>query len=196
MIRQALEYSTKYISGPTAEPVTIDEVKRALVLQDGNVFNETDLMRKAKAARLEAEGILGKRIGSQVWDVILDGWPCWSWPIPLDPVTELTAVYYTDSDGDEVEVSNTVYAFAAATGRVWLKAGQVWPDAELADFGGVRLRLKVGIVSPGENIREAILFRVGTFNAFREDMTLGTTMQAAKVGTFEALLGVDRTISI
>lgn len=204
MIR-ALEYSTKHISGPAAEPVTIEEVKRALELLEGNNFDETDLMRKAAAARREAEGILGKRVGEQVWDVILDAWPCYSWRLPIEPINSIVGVYATDSDGEETTVDGAAYAFSPATGRLWLKSGQQWPAVELSDFGAVRIRLNVGILPPGNEdaaagewqaIREAILFRVGTFNAFREDMTAGTTLTATKVGTFEALLGCERNITI
>jgi hypothetical protein len=44
------------------------------------------------------------------------------------------------------------------------------------------------------NIKLAVLYRIGTYWNIREDMLTGTTMQAGKVSTFEALLNGDRIV--
>lgn len=212
MIRNAIEYSPRHVSGPTSEPVTIAEIRSSLQLDleaptdpaELARYNATndDLMRKARAARREAEGILGKRVGEQTWDIVLDWWPCWNWRLPIEPLIEVVEIVWTDADGTEATIAPATYAYSAASNRLWLTSGSAWPDGEPAEFSGIRIRVKVGIVpldddaSAWQAIKEAILFRVGTFYAIREDMTLGTTMQATKVGTFEALLGVERNIGV
>lgn len=214
MNRNAIEYSTIHVSGPTSEPVTIEEIRSSLLeslteptdageLERWNATN-TDLMRKARAARREAEGILGKRVGEQVWDLVLDWWPCRTWRLPIEPLIDVVGIYWTDVEGEEHTVDPATYEYSAASNRLWLASGSAWPDGEPAEFGGIRIRVKVGMKPSAEGedagawqaIKEAILFRVGTFHAIREDMTLGTTMAATKVGTFEALLGVERNIGI
>jgi hypothetical protein len=204
-----VEYTLKHVSGPPEEPVTLDQIK-SIRNMDGLTLTseqEADLENSIRAARIEAETYLGQKIGEQVWDIILDTFPCWRWRVPLGPLIEVESITFTDEDGVEGAVPTTDWQFDAATGRLWLKTSASWPSVDLQPFSGVRVRVRVGIqkrvviASPlterwPDNIVKAIKFRVGTFDNFREDMTAGTTLQAGKVGTFEALLGGDRNIPV
>jgi uncharacterized phiE125 gp8 family phage protein len=126
MIPNQMEYSTRHISGPTSEPVTLGEIYAALGVDEANTaINAEDLVKKAKAARREAEGVLGLKVGLQVWDIVLDYWPCWNWRIPLEPVQSIDGLFYTDVDGDEVEFDADSYVFSAASNRLWLKQGNL-----------------------------------------------------------------------
>jgi hypothetical protein len=193
-----LEYSAKWRSGPDPEPVLIDDIYKALgITADNTSFDPGDLLARASAARIEAEAILGMKIGPQVWDIITDFWPV-NWVLPLLPVQSIVAIYWLDWYGVEHEADSTIYAFLPNENRLWLKPGFFWPDSQLYPTGSIRIRVNVGIplAEIRANVKQAILLRTGTLSAIREDMTVGTVQQAAKVGTFEALLGATREISI
>lgn len=196
--RYNLEYLAKHVSGPTPEPIAIADIHKALALEAENTsFDPDDLLAKASAARIEAEGVLGRKIGTQVWDLVLNFWPV-NWCLPLEPVQSVNAIYWTDQNGVEHTADPSIYVFNAANNRLWLKYGYFWPDSTLLAAGGIRIQVTVGIPNDkiANNVRQAILLRTGTLAMIREDVTVGTVQQAAKVGTFEALLGATREYSI
>lgn len=201
------EYSVQHVSGPSAEPVTVAEMLPHLNMGDVTLSaSETaDLLANIRAARLEAEAVLGKKIGPQQWDVTYDAWVWWdSVAFPIGPLISVDSVVLTDETGTETVVDPSLYGFSAPRGMMWLNADFTWPSTPIQTVAGIRFRVTVGIKpmsigSPVEqrypdNIRKAIMFRAATFWNLREDMTLGTTMQAGKVGTFEALLSGDKDI--
>jgi len=186
------------VSGPTTEPVTITDIYKALVIEaDNTPYDAGDLVAKSRAARIEAEGILNQKIGPQVWDIVVDFWPM-NWQLPLFPVSSIVGIYWIDWGGVESTVDPSIYAYYPAQNRLWLKPGFFWPDGQVYPNGGIRIRVNVGIsyASLKDNVRQAILLRTGTLANIREDMTVGTVEQAAKVGTFEALLGATRDYSV
>lgn len=203
-----MEYTLRHVSGPATEPVSMAEVKAHLLIEDLTLTpaQTADLESKVTAARRQAETYLGKKIGTQVWDIVSDTWPVWGyWILPLQPLVSVDTISYTDEDGDEATVDPATYHFSPTKQILWLKSGEYWPTDPLMPFSGVRVRVTVGIqpesdgLSPvsyryPDNIRQAILMRVGTLYNIREDMTLGTTMQAGKTGAFEDLLGGERLI--
>ena len=71
-----VSYSLKHISGPATEPVTIEELKLQAKLDPTDTSEDALLEQYLRSARRDAENVLGKRIGTQVWDMILDEWPC------------------------------------------------------------------------------------------------------------------------
>jgi hypothetical protein len=137
--RWNIEYSTRYVSGPNPEPVTIDDVYKALQIDASNAFDAGDLMASARAARIEAEGILNQKIGPQVWDIIVDFWPV-NWCLPLQPVSAINGIYWLDWNGIEHTVDPNIYAFYPAMNRLWLKPGYFWPDGEILPAGAIRIR--------------------------------------------------------
>jgi uncharacterized phiE125 gp8 family phage protein len=203
-----MEYTLKHVSGPATEPVSLAEAKAHLLIEDLTLTSAqtADLESKIRAARREAEGYLGRKIGVQVWDILIDSFPWFTfWRIPLEPLISVDSIVYLDADGDEVTVPAETFGHSADKGLLWLVEGQTWPTEYYYPFAGIRVRVTVGIqpesdgASPAtlrypDNIRQAILVRLGTLYSIREDQTLGTTMQAGKVGTFEALLSSEKDI--
>lgn len=195
-----------HISGPAEEPVTLTEVKAHLLIEDLTLTaaQTADLETKISAARIEAEDYLGQKIGTQVWEIHLGTWPSLWAEIPIGPVISVDEITYVDSDGVVHTLDPAIYAWTSR-GLWWLKRDQSWPTAMLAEWDAITIQVTVGIqpVSDGaspetfsypHNIKQAILYRVGTHWNIREDMLTGTTMQAGKVGTFEALLSGNRIV--
>lgn len=203
-----LEYSLRRISGPT-EPVTLDQVRSHLNMTDLTMSSAelADLTAKITAARIEAENFLDRKIGVQVWEVTYHEWPgCRFIRIPVGPLISVDSITYTDEDGAEDAIAVEDYGYSPSTGYIWINSDTHWPDVVLSPLDGLKIRVTVGLREPDglspegfkcpENIRLAVMVRVGTHNLLREETTLGSSMSAGKVGTFEALLMGDRQIGI
>lgn len=201
-------YSLKHISGPSTEPVTLAELKQQASLDPSDTSQDELLTRYIRAARRDVENILGRKIGTQTWDVILDDWPTYvRWVLPIEPLIEIESIEYEDEDGLTAFVGGSIWGFNAARNVLWVKPSQTWPSVRLAPEGGVRVRVIVGMQpeSDGgspvtmqypENIRHAILLRASTFYRLREDVTLGTTMTASEISVYASLLGMERNIPV
>lgn len=77
------------------------------------------------------DGILGRALVTQKWELTLDRFPCASEiKIPLPPLRSVESITYLDTNGDEQTLATTVYAVdtAAEPGVVSLKYGQTWPS--------------------------------------------------------------------
>jgi uncharacterized phiE125 gp8 family phage protein len=198
-------YSLKHLSGPTTEPVSLTETKTALRLSLTATNEDDDLRIKIAAARRQAEHVLGKKIGTQVWEIYYDSWPHYGyWQLPLEPLIAVNSVQYTDEYGDVETLDSSEYSYSTQTGQLWLVPDTTWPAVDLLPFSAIVVNVTVGIqpviygnTSPAstsypENIKQAILYRVGTMYNIREDVTL---LAASKVpGTFDDLLSGERNI--
>lgn len=201
-----IEYSLKHISGPATEPVSLAELKLQANLDPTDTSQDALLNQYISAARRDAENVLGKKIGSQVWDIVQDTWPDYCrWVIPIEPLVSVDEIEVTDEDGIVTTVSPTVYGYSAARNTLWLKQGQTWPYINLSHSGAVRVQVTVGMqpvsdesspetIAHPATIRQAILLRAATMYRVREDVTLGTTLLAQDVKAFERLLGMERNL--
>jgi uncharacterized phiE125 gp8 family phage protein len=199
-----LEYQTKHVSGPVIQPVTLTEVKMHLKLEPEDVIEDQLIASYMYGARIEAENFLDEKIGRQTWDLFTECWPYGA--LPIRPVISVDSVAYVDAAGVEQTVDPATYIFYPGSGRIFLRPGYSWPGTSTYPGSGIRTRVTAGIepVSDGQspptprypdNIRVAILFRVGTFYRVREDVMLGTTRAASEVGTFKALLSGSKFVT-
>lgn len=134
------------VSGPVAEPVSLDEVKTQARI-DGTA-DDAFLGTLIVAARQWTEQYTGRALMTQNWRLWLDQWPVGNDPwwegtregsivaaaaqvlslpkAPLQSVTEVRVYQGDDSStvwpGSAYQVDN-----AAAPGRLILRAGQSWP---------------------------------------------------------------------
>jgi phage conserved hypothetical protein, phiE125 gp8 family len=92
---------------PTAEPLTIDEVKQFLNLtsNDDNGMLETFI----SAARRWAEQTTGLRLLSQTVKQYWDEWPTGPWCLGLSPASSVTSIKYLDENGSEQTWSTANY---------------------------------------------------------------------------------------
>lgn len=147
------------ITEPTAEPVSLSEVKEALRI----TFNDHDALLSGYivAARKHAEAFTGLRILSQTIDVSYDCFPgdvveLYTWPI-----SSISSVNYYDTGSPATEqtlVVNTDYYADTTTpgGRVCVI--DAWP-AVADQPNAVRIRLVAGYADAElvpQTIKEAI----------------------------------------
>lgn len=125
------------------------------------------------------------------WDYSLDGFPCEQSPYgydyvrrgeivpPLMPFIGVTSLKYIDADGTEQTISSSDYIVDVGVkpGRVIPSASFSWPVVQTNRPNSVVLRFTAGWATAEAvpaAIKAAILLRLGTLYANREDTVVGT----------------------
>lgn len=134
---------------------------------------------------------LKRALLTSVWDYTFDDFPCERSPYgydhirkgeivpPLMPFTAVSSLKYIDSDGTEQTISSSNYIVdtACKPGRVVPAANYSWPTVQVDRKNAVTLRFSAGYSSADvvpASIKAAILLRLGTLYANREDIVTGT----------------------
>ena len=132
---------------------------------------------------------LHRALLASTWDYTLDGFPgsvfrsgLWRQAEivpPLMPFTGVTSLKYLDADGVETTLAAEDYIVdtGAKPGRITPAAGETWPTTQVDRPNSVTLRFTAGYANPEAvpaSIRAAILLRMGTLYAQREDVITGT----------------------
>lgn len=165
---------------PTAEPVTVSEVKEhlRLSLPDEDKYISSLISQ----IREEFEELTGLALLGQTWELTLDYWPGPSEPwwdgvrvasitaihgdrsldfveLPRHPLTAVTAVSVSDEGGNEtaVDVANTFNIDTASKpGRMILKDGKTWPIAT-RNRTGIEITYTAGYTSVPAPLKRALL---------------------------------------
>ncbi len=194
---------TRTVVQPTAEPLTLDEVKLHLRI-DGDDENDW-IEPQITAARQAAENFCNRYIAEQGVEARADGWPwlCWGGPgyggyanIPFllpgsDPARDVV-IKYIDVDGVEQTLATSVYSVDQfrAPGTVGLAYNQTWPAAR-NESGAVRVTYTAGYTLPGDSpqvyplpaaIRSAMLLMIGNWYENREAVVVGATAAELPLG--------------
>lgn len=128
--------SLTLIVAPTAEPVTLADVKLHLRV-GSDVTAEDDLIAGLiVAARDYAETFTHRAIPQQTWDEKLPGFPCDGGPIwlPKAPGISVTSITYIAQDGTSTVWSSALYTAVlpsgpkASKGYIVPAYGQVYPS--------------------------------------------------------------------
>lgn len=120
----AVSYNMRLITGPTKEPVTLDDVRSHLVIEHA----EDDRLISAliTGARRHVEARTNSAIVRQKWRVYIDAF-CAEIPLGKLPAQEVDSIQYIDGDGATQTVGAEVYELDRQTGTVLLAYGQTWP---------------------------------------------------------------------
>ena len=153
---------TRIITPPTSEPVSVFEVKDHL---RGISHDDHDIMIRGliKSAREEVEGRTGRALVQRTVAAMFQGWPDQAFDLPFAPLSSVTSVKYTNTDGDESTFSSDDYSVDVDSepGRVVLGYSKAWPTATLhAPDYPVVVTYVAGYTTIPENIKTAIKFLV------------------------------------
>lgn len=171
--------SLKLVTAPTSYPITRDEAKAHLRVQDDDENDLIDTM--IAAATAHAESFMGRSIMEQTWDLYLDDFPKCNKPIkiPRPPLIEVTEL----DDGNSPSFSG--YSVDLSGSRVYLTtAGSSWPTLT-GTQNQVRIRFRSGYVetsvspdvgSVPDDIKIAMLLLIGTLYEHRETIAIGTSV--------------------
>jgi len=173
------------VTGPTLEPVTLDEVKDHIRISTTvSATEDTLLLSFIEVARDYCERYQNRAYLDQTWDLMLDDWPNGKIiKIPLPPLQTVSYVYYYDTGGSANTMTASTYIVDSNSepGRVALGYGEVWPSETLRPINGVKVRFICGEGSVASavstRVKEAIKLIVGDLYEHREDSDIKELLQ-------------------
>ncbi|MBP7568788.1 MAG: hypothetical protein KBA95_01895 [Acidobacteria bacterium] len=104
----------RLITPPAAEPVTTDQA--AIEARVTAADDKTRLATYLKAARLDVEGLTGRALVTQTWELVLAGFDPIVW-IPKPPLASVVSVTYRDPSGAAVVLAPAAYQLFAPSGE-------------------------------------------------------------------------------
>ena len=145
--------STRIVTEPTVEPLTLAEVKTHLHEDLSDASNDALITTLIAVARQAAEHRTQRALMLQTLEQTLDAFPVATDTNPLaaivlemPPVVDVTSVTYTDADGATITLSNTLYTLDAAREPAQLVpsyAAGKWPATQ-GSVAAVRVVYRAG----------------------------------------------------
>lgn len=184
--------SVKLITAPTSEPITLVEAKaqaRFTSSAEDTLF--TDLISQAREF---CESNTGLSLMPQTWELSLDGFKD-EMRLQHPPVTSITSIKYTDTDGVEQTLASTEYVLDAASdmkARVVLAVDKTWPDV-YTGVNNVRIRYVAGYANAAavpKQLKRWMLIHINDWFKTRESIVIGAIR--SRIEYFDHLL--DRYI--
>lgn len=173
--------------GPTAEPVTLAELRDHLRLDTS--AEDTYLAALLTLARETAEKFCRRSFLSKVVTLKFDSFPeCRTIRLPRSPVTGTPAVTYLDENGASQTLSTSLYTVDSASepGRIVLNDGETWPDTA-SKPNAVTVTYGAGAATPPAGILHAIKLLAAHAYEHREPVITGTIVNELPF-TVESLL--------
>lgn len=176
----------KLITGPTIEPVGVEDVKR----QARIVFDTEDHLLQnmyIPAARQSCENWCHRGFITQTWRKTLDTFPGTSGVIYLDrgPVIAVTTITYLSTAGVSTTLDSSNYRVSTDDEpcRIVPAYGYTWPTSR-GDIANVAITFTVGYGSNAtyvpKPIKQAICFTAAQWCKFREPIHEGTINEVPK----------------
>ncbi|MGL5785159.1 MAG: head-tail connector protein [Alphaproteobacteria bacterium] len=193
----------RVVTPPTAEPLTLAEVK--LNLRVDHADEDALIQGFIAAARRRAEWLTDRHLMPTQLEQVLDAFPASHLALDTAPVTAVEWVRYLDSTGTQQTVPNTAYVLDDAREPSWLllASGGAWPAA--TGSNSVRVRFWSGYAAPGAtdaaaqaavpaDIKAWMHLAIGTLYRQRETYITGTAVEIP--GGFHARLLDEHRLKI
>jgi len=134
------------IVAPTAEPITLAEVKARLGIGATDQLTDADIVRRITGAREWAEEHCRRSFMPQTHELRLDAFPCdGQIDLPFPPVTSIVSVKYIAGDGTLTTVDAADYTLDDFPLVPFVRPvyGESWPSPR-AESSAVRVRYAAG----------------------------------------------------
>lgn len=169
----------RLVIAPTGNPVTLAEAKVHLRVSAAADDADITAMVTAATGQLDGrDGILGRALVTQQWQLLLDCFPGASViKMPLPPLQSVESITYVDAAGATQTLPTSVYAVDTASepGVVSLKFAQVWPSTR-TERNAVTIAFTAGYGVASmvpERLKSAIKLMVGDLYENREAAIVG-----------------------
>lgn len=180
--------SWKVTTGPTIEPLTVDEAKQHLRIIDDDSMNE-EIQDVIKDARDFCENYLDLAILEQTITLKIDQFPGKDYiTLPRSNLLTVTSVKYIDDDGTEQTLSTDVYAVDtyARNGRIYLKQDQEWPTAVRDQRNAVEVIYMAGFgttrAAVPPSVKRAMKLLLSHWDSNREATIVGVSITDLPMG--------------
>jgi uncharacterized phiE125 gp8 family phage protein len=159
-------YPAKVTTEATAEPVTLDEVKRRLRV--GFTDEDTDIGLMISSARDHAEKYCNVLFAEQTVEIKCDCWVDLA-RLPVAPVSSVTSIAYVDTDGVGQTVDAAVYEtrLDGLEPAIVLAYGKQWPSTQLGSR--ITVTAVAGYDEAPPAVKHAILLYIADAYEVREN---------------------------
>lgn len=142
-------------TGPTVEPVTVDEVKEWARI-DGT-DEDTILTGMIKSVRAYTEAYLRRALISQKYEMIMDYWISDSIELPYPPLISVDSVVTIDEDDTETTYSSSYYYLSGGEpDRLCIKEGVSLPENDDRACGGFKITWYAGYGTTADDVPQQI----------------------------------------
>jgi len=174
------------VTPPGAMPVTLAEAKQHCRVDHTDDDAMITLYIAAATSLLDGEdGILGRCLMPQTWDLHYDAFPCQGGAIkiPLPPLIDVNWVKYFDANGDEQSlIEGTDYAIDLHQLYGWVIPAGDWPAAASDIINAVYIQFYAGYpAGVPAAIKGAILECVADMYRIRAPTVVGETVAETTV---------------
>lgn len=172
-------YAAKQTAPPSAEPVSVAEVKAHVYVD--HVDDDGEIAMLVAAARDHVERYCNLKIATQTVVAKCDGFDD-LWYLPFGPIQTITSVKYVDTDGNEQTIDPSVYELRAddLDASIVTQFGKSWPTRRAGSR--ISVTAVVGFTDLPPAIKHALLLLVAVGFKDREAQGMGT------ISTADALL--------
>jgi uncharacterized phiE125 gp8 family phage protein len=176
----------KRLTGPSVEPVTLDEAKAFARIDTG--YDDALVTSLIVRAREHCEAITGRQFITATYGLLLDRFPTWCRPdvyrvterregtdiiVPRPPLLSVDSITYLDTAGASQTVATSDYVVSTYDdpGRIALANGKTWPQT-LEQINAVTVAYTAGYGAAAtavpESIKQAMHMLVAHFYENRE----------------------------
>ena len=198
--RTAAGGSTYYLLATIADNTTttytdnIADSSLGAEVPSANTTGDPLLNMLIKSARQHAEMLLRRYLITQTIDLYLDAFPAWE--IVLPPLQSVSAITYTDQNGDTQTVSASDYLVDANSypARITPSYGKVWP-APREQTNAVKVRFVAGYGAASavpQCIKNWMLMRIKTLYESRDEVTMTSGVNVFPAHFVDGLLDPER----
>jgi uncharacterized phiE125 gp8 family phage protein len=159
-------YRPTLLTGPTIEPVLLDQVKECVEIALGDPSHDSHLLDLISQARQEVESDCDIAICPQTWelktDAMIDGLQ-----LHKSPVQSITSIEYYDTNGLLTTLPTTIYGLDVANRKIQLKYNELWPVAQ-ARWDAWRIVYVCGYSNVPAIVQKAVLLLVENYFLARD----------------------------
>jgi uncharacterized phiE125 gp8 family phage protein len=171
--------SLKLITGPAAEPLTLNEARLHLRLitdpADATAHpDDAYVSALIASAREAAEHLTGRALMQQTWELALNCFPDVI-ELPKPPLVSVTSVKYIDQNGDEQSFAGYQLDTHSEPTRLLPAFGESWPSTRLQP-NAVVVRYVAGYAGANavpQQVKSWMLLRIGMLYENRESVSSG-----------------------
>lgn len=191
---------TSYLlSGPTVEPITLDESKVFLRVSD--TAEDGFISTLITAARLHIEGTTGRALISQSWRTVHDCWPQNRQIIlPVAPLMSIIQIVVYDNGGDPTTLPLAQFQpeTNANPARIFVPNSIVGLP-EMREHNGIEIDYVAGFGASGADVpadlRQALLSLVGYWFEHRDAVVIAGSGAVVPPG-FDGLVQAYRGVKL
>lgn len=136
------------ISPPEIEPVSLEEMKRHMRIDEDQTDEDDDIETFITAARDYVEQYTGRTLIDTTWELGFEGYPEWQIFLVRPPILSIVSFVYTNSDGTETTLAADQYTLDRSdllTPRLVPAYNVYWPSTRWQP-SSLKIRYRAGYV--------------------------------------------------